>query len=207
MRPYLLPPALVALVLALALGCTDSSGPGTPVTRQPANLNILTLRTGHPAMFNDTVSFWAKKGQDAEGAIYFQDSHGGQGEEYLRLRIGQQSLLALPNGLPIAMGDSVLITVRVVHSDSILFQLEPGGLAFSPSDPAELKIEYGEAGDDLDHNGTSGDSRDIQIEHQLAIWRQPLLIDDFIMLQGVKLEDFNEIEAKLSGFSRYAIAY
>ncbi|MGH7702129.1 MAG: hypothetical protein ACREMO_03495 [Gemmatimonadales bacterium] len=207
MRPYFLPPALAALVLALALGCTDSSGPGTPVTRQPANLNILTLRAGHPALFNDTVSFWAKKGQDAEGAIYFQDSQGSQGEEYLRLRIGQQSLLTLPNGQPIAVGDSVLITVRVLDPDSILFQFEPGGLQFDPAHPAALKIEYGEAGDDFDHNGTSGEPSDQLIEHQLAIWRQPLLTDPFTLLLSVKLEGFNEIEAKLTGFSRYAIAY
>lgn len=206
MRRYF-PPVAAAWALALALGCIDSSGPVTPVSRPPASLNILTLQTGHPALFTDSVSFWAKKGQDAEGAVYFQDSQGGQGEEYLRLRIGQQSLLNLPNGQPIAVGDSVLITVRVLDPDSILFEFEPGGLRFNPSDRAELKIEYNEAGDDLDHNGTHGDPTDVLIEHQLAIWRQPLLIDDFTMLQGVKLEISNEIEAKLIGFSRYAIAY
>ncbi len=207
MRRYLLPSALATLVLALALGCTDSAGPGAPATRPPASLNILTLQTVHPALFNDSVSFWAKKGQDAEGAIYFQDPLGGQGEEYLRLKIGQESLLNRPNGQPIAVGDSVLITVRVLDPDSILFQFEPGGLQFDPAHPAELKIEYGEAGDDLDHDGTPGDPEDTLIEHQLAIWRQPLLIDDFTRLQDVKREDVNEIEAKLTGFSRYAIAY
>ena len=38
-------------------------------------------------LFNSSVSFYAKKGEDREGRIFFQDASGRQGEEYLRLRV------------------------------------------------------------------------------------------------------------------------
>lgn len=87
-----------------------------------------------------------------------------------------------------------------------MVQLEPTGLKFNPAKPAELRIEYGEASDDLNHNGTV-DSEDEAIEQELALWRQATLADPFVLIGSIKLEDTNEFEAELNGFSRYAIAY
>ncbi|HSR93190.1 MAG TPA: hypothetical protein VLK88_17920, partial [Gemmatimonadales bacterium] len=72
--------------------------------------------------------------------------------------------------------------------------------------PARLKIEYGEASDDLNHNGTV-DSEDQIIEQELGLWRQETPADSFVLIGSIKLEDTNEFEADLNGFSRYAIAY
>ena len=192
--------------LALAPGCTDSSSPDQPSIKPPAELKIIKLPPTHDPLFNPSVSFYAKKGVDSEVKIWFEDSQGQPGEEYLVFKVKQNSLLALPDGTPIPIGDSVLITITA-DPDSVLFTFEPKGLEFDPSDPAKLKIEYAEVGDDFDEDGIGGDPEDQVIEDSLSIWRQPDLGEDFVRLESVKLEDFDEIEAEVVGFSRFALAY
>ena len=51
------------------------------------------------------------------------------------------------------------------------------------------------------------DEEDDHIETILGIWRQEQPGDPFVRLGSVKVEDQEELEAKLTGFSRYAIAY
>jgi hypothetical protein len=116
------------------------------------------------------------------------------------------SLLSYPDGTPFAVDDSVLITVRVVDPAQLLFELEPTGLRFNPQEPAELKIHYDHADDDLDDDGDV-DSEDDEIERTLAIWRQESPGDPFVRLGSLLIEDLEEIEAELEGFSRYALAY
>ena len=203
---FLLP---LGVVVAFAVGCGDSNGSGPnppPEQRPPAALNILKLAQASPPVFNPVETFWAKKGQDAEARIYFQDAVGGQGEEYLRLRIDDISLETLPNGTPIAIGDSVLITIRSVDPTRILFELEPTGLKFNPLKPAELDIKYQEADDDFNEDGVV-DLADEAIEDSLAIWRQENPGDDFVKIGSLVFESLEEVEAELTGFSRYAIAY
>jgi len=157
------------------------------------------------------VTFDAVKGVEVDTALQFPepgepaDCSGGT-EDFVRLRIDKESLLELPNGTPLNDGDVVSITMTWVGGDSIMVQLEPTGLKFNPAKPAELKIEYDEASDDLDHNGTV-DSEDDEIEQELGLWRQATPADSFELIGSVKLEDQNEFEAELNGFSRYAIAY
>ncbi len=200
---------LLGVTGGLSVGCGDSNGSGPnppPEQRPPAALNILKLAQNSPPVFNPVESFWAKKGQDAEARIYFQDAVGGQGEEFLRLRIDDVSLEALPNGTPIAIGDSVLITIRSVDPTQILFELEPTGLKFNPLKPAELDIKYLNADDDFNEDGVV-DAEDDAIEDSLAIWRQENPGDDFVKIGSLLFESFEEVEAELTGFSRYAIAY
>jgi len=117
----------------MAWACSDSTAPN-PNTgpRPPAELNILKLAQNAPPLWNPTISFYAIRGEDREGRIFFQDTGGGRGEEYLRLKIDGASLLAHPDGTPFAVGDSILITVTVVDVQQILFDLEPSGLRFDP---------------------------------------------------------------------------
>lgn len=196
----------VAVVL-MALACSDSTAPNSNTgPRPPGELNILTLAQTAPPLWNPTISFYAIRGEDREGRIFFQDAGGAQGDEYLRLKIDGASLLARPNGSPFAIGDSILITVTVVDVQQILFELEPSGLRFDPAQPAELEIEYGEADDDFNEDGVV-DAEDDEIEDELAIWRQEVPGGVFERLGSVTIEDLEEIEADLLGFSRYAIAY
>jgi hypothetical protein len=197
--------ALLALLLAGTWAC-ESSGPGDDDTRPEDELNILTLAQTAPPLATTSVSFWASYDDDTRGEIDFQNA-----DRYLRFEVDKFSLLAFPDGTLFGPGDSVFITVTVVDPARLLFEFEPAGLKFNPLRPAELKLEYGHAGDDVeqdwDDDGTSGDSDDDEIESQFSIWRQASLGLPFLRLGSLKLEEQNEIEAELLSFSRYALAY
>jgi hypothetical protein len=199
-----------ALVAALA-SCSDSTGGGSSQN----DLTFLRLAPTAPPLCSDSVGAKFGKdpaGQDQEIALVFPvsgnlaDCASPSTEDFLRLKLTSTSLLRYPDGNLIANGDSVFIYVKWVGSDSILFDLQPAGLIFDPAKPAELQIEYGEATEDLNHDGRV-DAEDSTIEHELDIWRQEKPGDPFVRVGTGKAEDVNEIEAKLNGFSRYAIAY
>jgi hypothetical protein len=197
-RPLIL---LAAVLLAGAMACSDSTNPGD-TTRPPQDLNLVRLDAGSPPVLNAEESFYAKKGEDREVRISF----AGQDEEFLRLRVRPDGLLARPDGTPFLAGDSVLITVRVVDPANILFELEPSGLTFDPAEPAELKIHYNHADHDFNDDG-SIDVSDTDIKSRLAIWRQESLTGPFVRLGSVNEVNLEEINADILGFSRYAIAY
>ena len=197
------------LSLALTLACSDAGGPeDDDDTRPPSELTILRLSETSPPLFDAEVSFWAVRGENREGEIRFVDDEnpGAPGEEYLELEVDAEALLGYPDGTPFVEGDSVLITVRVVDPDRLLFEFEPAGLTFSPDRPAELKIHYDHADDDLDEDGDV-DGEDEDLELTISIWRQENDGDPFERLGSFLIEDLEEIDAELGGFSRYALAY
>jgi len=195
--------AAITLVLGVLACSSDSTG---PTEKPPSELNILRLAPDHPPFEATTVSFWARRGDSREGKIYFLNAQGQRGEEFARLQIDSESLLARPDGTPIALGDSVLITMTIVDQSQLLVELQPSGLRFSSSKPAELKLDYGEADEDYNRDGQV-DGKDSEVEQQFAIWRQERSSDPFVKIGSVKVEDLKEVEAKLVSFSRYAIAY
>ena len=127
----------VAIALALAIGCSsDTASPNAPGSeRPPEALNVSRLATTAPPLEESTVSFWAVKGQGVEQKLYFLDSQGQRGEEYLALKLENESLSLRPDGSAIAEGDSVLITITVEDPALLLFELQPTGLKFS-TEPA-----------------------------------------------------------------------
>ena len=206
--------ALLAIAcLAGAVACSTAATDGDNHPVPADSLTFLRLAPAAPALCADTVSAVFTQGVGQEIALTFPETGnpadcggGGEDEDFARLKLDAQSLLNYPDGTPFQSGDTVTITLAWIGSDSILFHLEPTGLAFDPGHQAELKIKYGEASDDLNHDGNT-DATDDQIEQEIDIWRQPTLVDDYTKVGTAKLEDNNEIEAKLNGFSRYAIAY
>lgn len=197
-----------ALLVAGVLACSESNG-GDDNTLPPGRLNFLRLAPTAPALCADSIGFWAYKGIGVDTALVFPEvgsTCAGSTEDFVRFKLDQASLKAYPDGSPIQVGDSVFISIVWVGNDSILFHLEPTGLQFDPAQPAKLKIEYGEAGTDLDDDGDT-DAEDDAIETQLDIWRQPTLLDNYTRVGTAQFEDGDEIEADLNGFSRYAIAY
>jgi hypothetical protein len=198
----------VAIAMALAIGCSsDSTTPNDPGSeRPPEALTVARLASAAPPLEESSVSFWAVKGRSVEQKLYFLNSGGTRGEEYLALKLENESLRLRPDGSVIANGDSVLITITVEDPALLLFSLQPTGLKFSASKPAELKIRYAQADDDLNEDGEV-DAEDGRLETILGIWRQELPGEPFVRLGSVKVEDEEELEAKLDGFSRYAIAY
>ena len=192
-------------VAGLAVSCSDSAAPGD-TTKPPAELTIVKLAQTSPPLLNPDTSFYAKRGEDREVRIFFADIEGGEGEEYLRLRVDSQSLLARPDGTLFQAGDSILIQVQVVDPAQFLFELQPSGLTFSSAAPALLKIHYDHANDDFNEDGRV-DQEDDSIETSLSIWRQEHPGDPFVRLGPAVAKDLKEIEAELQGFSRYALAY
>lgn len=200
---------VITAVLAGAAACSESNGGGGG-TVPPGDLTFIRLAPNAPTLCADTVRFWAKRGVGIEAALVFPepgDDCNGSTEDFVRLKLDAQSLAAYPDGTPFQTGDSVFITLAWVGNDSILVHLEPTGLVFNPAQPAKLKIEYVHTNGDFDEDGDSGDAEDISIEHQIDLWRQPTLVDDYTKVGTAKFEDNDEIEADLNGFSRYALAY
>jgi hypothetical protein len=209
-RWHWIPLAFLGLAAA---GCSDSSSSdgGTP----GSDLTFLRLTDTAPPLCEDSTGAWFVKdpnGEDKQIALTFPESGNltdcgsGDTEDFLRLTIKKLSLLRRPDGTLISNGDSVFISVKWVGNDSILFELKPSGLQFDPADPAELKIEYGEAGDDLNDDGHV-DGEDDAVEDRLDIFRQERFSDPWFRVGTAKIEENREIEAKLNGFSRFAIAY
>ena len=197
---------LLLAALAGAVGsCSDAAAPNGN-TKPPSELNVVHVAPSSTPLFNPSDSFYAKRGEDREVGIFFQDSSGGQGEEYLRLRVDAGSLLTMPDGTPVLPGDSVLIHVRVVDPTEMLFELQPSGLGFSPLTPARLTIHYGHAAGDFNADGVAN-ALDAVIEGTLSIWRQENPGDPFVRLTSVLTIATEEAEAALTGFSRYALAY
>lgn len=194
------------LLLALAPGLTACDDQLDSDVRPPTELNILRLPPDHPPFEATVVTFWARANESREGRIYFLDSEGNRGEEYARLKIDSGSLLARPDGTQFAPEDSILITMSVADPTRVLIHLEPSGLTFRADKPAELRLEYDEADPDYDDDGDVDGADDVA-EQQLAIWRQAQPGDPYIRLGSVRFEDLREIEARLTSFSRYAIAY
>lgn len=128
------------------------------------------------------------------------------GAEYVRLTVWKNSLLAYPDGRPVADGDSVLITMRLVDRQHMLFEFEPAGLTFSAAHPAELRVNYGLAAGDLDHNGQT-DAADHDLENHLGVWHQTVAGAVFDRLTSAVAKATQELRADLPGFSRYAVSY
>jgi hypothetical protein len=199
---------IAAALLAVVAGCSDS-GPTEPVTgetRPETALNIVQLAATAPPLFSSTVTFWAVRGQNARGELFFRNADGSRGERYVRLDLSDRSLLSYPDGHPFAEGDSVLITMRVTDPQRVLVEFLPSGLRFNPDDPAELEIRYAQANHDFNHDGHD-DEEDHQIEQILSIWRQESAAEPFIRLGTIRIEELKELDARLLGFSRLAIAY
>lgn len=200
--------AIAALALLLvAAGCGDD-GNG-PVVVPESQLVILELDATAPPLAATATTFWAKKGQDTEARLYYRPRVGSlDSTEFLRFKVASQSLLAYPDGSPIAQGDSVLITITVPNPRAFFANFQPAGLRFSSTVPARLEWEIEEADDDLDDDGDV-DAVDTQLIQSLRIWRQPTPGSSFTaLLTELEIEDDEiEVDANITSFSNYVVAY
>ncbi len=183
----------VAACLALA-GCDSSSG-SEPDTVPESQLEFVPRAESAPALETMDTTFWAVKGQDRRLEIRYVGVGGDDsGERFLRLDIEEQTLLRRPDGTPFADGDSIEIRVVV---DPVLFlgNFEPSGLQFNPNEPAELEYRYTEA-----------DAEYLVREAEFDLWRQERPGDPWERLGSLQIEELDEIEVELIGFTRYALA-
>jgi hypothetical protein len=198
---------LVAATLAsLVASCNDGTA---PVDQRPASeLTFLRPAPGAPEFADTTVSFWAKRGDDREVRVRYAPLPGStETEEFLRFKVPAEALARYPDGRPVALGDSVLITVRIADFSRMIVDFQPSGLGFSAAHPARLHIEYDHADDDLDGDGDV-DGDDERSETLLALWRQEAPGQPWFRVTTSQLEiDLDSVEADITSFSGYALAY
>ena len=191
---------IIALA-ALAAACGgDSTGPNQ-TTKSTSDLHFLRLSATAPPLQSTVVSFYAVKGQDSEIRVRFKN-----GEDFLRFRVFANSLLLRPDGTPIVNGDSVLITITVTDPTKLQADFQPAGLKFSSSNPARLQFEFAEADKDLNNDGVVN-AIDTSLIPQISTWRQEVAGGEWLKVSSTVEIEIAEVQADISGFSGYALAY
>ncbi|HEX7020267.1 MAG TPA: hypothetical protein VF159_09670 [Gemmatimonadaceae bacterium] len=199
--------ALTALALGAVVASVSCENATAPQQKSSNDLHFLRVATGAPALAVTTASFWAKVGQGSGLDIWYKPKAGeSDSTKFLEFRLDGESLSRKPNGLPFAPGDSILITVTIPDPTQLVVQFSPSGLSFSSEHPAKLKLFFGECGDDLNHDG-SVDREDGAAAQQLSIWRQEAVGQPWFKVLSAVLQDQKEVDATLSGFTGYALAY
>ena len=191
-------PLLIAGFLPACSG--DSTGPNT-VQKPASDLHFLQLSPSAPPLQATTVSFYAKKGEDREVRVQFQN-----GEDYLRFRVFGNSLLQRPDGSQFAQGDSILITITVTDPKKLQADFQPAGLTFSSSAPARLQFEFGECDGDINGDGVV-DATDVALLPQISTWRQETPTDPWTKVSSTVEANISEVQAFITGFTGYALAY
>ena len=194
--------ALAAFGVWIA-SCSESSGPSD----QRFDLNFLRPALTAPDVANPVVTFWAKKGDDAEAIMWYRkEADRPDSAEFLRFRLDDNSLLTRPDGSLFAPGDSIQITITLADPQRLIIEMQPSGLRFSPVKPAELNMSFAEADEDLDDDGDV-DGGDGAIVPQLAIWRRERVSDPWMKLSSLVEIGSHEVKAFITGFTGYAIAW
>lgn len=211
MRRQVLRPLAVLLLTASAACADNATAPVTdppPGTSLPASqLTFVPVGRNTPTLVATTTSFWAKVGDNREVRLYYRPRAGRtDSTEYLRFRVKNRSLLRRPDGSSFGPNDSLLITLRVTDPVALVVEFSPAGLQFDPNEPAELKLSFKERGGDLNDDGRS-DSSDDSVRTRLAIWKQESLGLPWVKLSTTLVVGNDEVEARLTGFTSYAIAY
>jgi hypothetical protein len=191
-----------AAAVLLTLSCNDSTA---PEVRPTEALNFLRPAPNAPQFADTTVRFIARRGQNSEVRIRYLVAPD-QFEEFVRFRVREDALLAYPDGRPFRDGDEVEITVRVVDFARLIVEFQPSGLKFNPQRPAELTFKYNHTHPDRDRDGDV-DNNDAEIETLLAIWRQESPGQPWVKLLSKVEISLDEIEADITGFTGYALAY
>ena len=194
--------AVVPLSLALLAGCNNdkTTGPDDDPTPE-GDLHFLAPATNGSPIAEVTASFYAVRGENSEVRL-----RHANGEDFLRFEVKNNTGIQLPDGSTLPVGDSVLITVTVSDASRFIVEFQPSGLRFTGSDPAELRLRYAEADDDVNDDGRV-DSEDDSLRSSFSIWKQELPGDPWVRLGSVVVKDMNEVRADITGFTRYAIAY
>ena len=191
--------------LLAALACRDNAPP-PPV--QTSRLHFVVEASTAPPLYHDTVSFLVTVGQSADTGIYYRDPSDSTaaGEEFLRFEVPGDGLLRRPDGTLLKPGDTVRISIRVEHPDTLAFLFQPSGLQFNPNDPARLKVQYNHSDHDYNDDGTVDDA-DSTIQSQLDAWKNDPPSTLWFKQSGVNFESLQEIDVNVFSFSQFAIAW
>src|SRR2546422_627672 len=193
------------VALAIALACSDSSGPTRPTPS--SQLHFVLQDTNAPPLLADSVGFQAVVGQRRAVRMFYQGATPQDtGEAFLQFEVPSRGLYRKPDGSAFQPGDSVFISVKVLDRRKFLFEFQPTGLQFNPEDPAQLNIEYFHADHDFDGDGrvTRADS---SIQTRLDVWQRTPPDTVWFKLGAVNVEELEELEGKILHFTDHAIAW
>jgi hypothetical protein len=196
---------LLLVIAAVFPACDD---PGAPLEEGVDESELTFLR--FPAALRPLVSpggsFYAVKGDSRELVLLYQPEEPGEdGEEFLEFKVPGDALLRRPDGSLFEEGDSILITVQVADDGRFLFDFQPSGLQFDPEHAPRLHISYEALEGDLDDDDDM-DEDDDAFEDEIGLWRQEVTGGPWFPVGSIKLEDFDEIDAEIFGFTGFAIA-
>lgn len=170
-------------------------------TSRPNRARTAAYLTPPLGLDNYVVSFWAVRGESRSVQINYSSSLAGGNQPFLLLTTTDPQFV--PGVGELAMGDSVLLTVRV-DTTKIGVSLEPTGLQFGA--PAELTVWYGGAGGDLNGDGVA-DSTDVALEaNVLGLWYREGQADSWTNLPAMQSLEGKSFTYAIPHFSEYAIA-
>lgn len=193
------------LIVALILGACGDDGTEPETARSEDELQFVRF-AATPPLETMQVSFWAVRGDDREAEIRYASADPDEdGEKFLEFKVPGDALLRRPDGTVFAEGDSIRITITVSPDGRFLFDMQPSGLVFDPRNPARLRIRYAEVEGDLNGDGES-DSDDEDLELRLRVWRQELPGQPWVPVGTLRVEDLEEIEGTINGFTGFCIA-
>lgn len=136
------------------------------------------------------ATMWAVRGQDRAMAITY-----GDGTPYATFRVGAASLVTDASGAPLAPGDSVQITMRLLNPSVFAVEMQPSGLRFAPGAPAELQFNLARAG----HAAMR--------EQTLSCWKQESASSPWEPVSATFDYEARTATAVIPGFTIYAIIY
>ncbi|HYH81161.1 MAG TPA: hypothetical protein VEX86_15265 [Longimicrobium sp.] len=194
--------AAATLLCATALGSCEGS-PSGPGERPGDELVFIRAAADAPPLAFNQVQVWAKRGDRRRIEIPYAKVGDYGGDKCLEFTIPGDALLTRPDGTPIARGDSVLITIRVVDPDAFNFEFSPAGLKFSSKDPAELRISYKWANPDFNGDGRVDDDDE---RFDFDIWKQETEGARWIRIGTSDDSRAEELRADITGFTKYAMA-
>lgn len=222
------------LVGAAVLACTEGTAPLNDAPAQPdAGFHFLTWDTSKgPVTFSATgetpggaldivdrplraagdsmlldrfeASFYAVRGQTRSVQINYLEEAGSNAiaGPYVKLRVSDP--VQRPDGSPIAVGDSVLITLSVDPTELVI-HLEPSGLQFGNA--TGLRMWYGGANHDFNADGVV-DSQDSYIQQHLLgmAWTEGG-DNPWGVISAEHSLSYERFTAYLQHFSGYAISW
>lgn len=204
---------LLVALLPLLAGCGDSGlisePPPPPPVLDESQLTFLRQAADAPGLLTLDTSFVATRGEETEIEIFYAPEEGSdeeRGERFLELELDDESLLRYPAGHPRAgatfvAGDTITIRIQV-DPERLIATMEPSGLVFDEDEPAELELRYLHADDDFDEDGEP----DPELEDEIDLWRQERPGDPWVRVGEIKDADRDGVRARLTSFSRYALA-
>jgi hypothetical protein len=201
----------VASVLLLASCGGDGATGGTTTEPQPrpeAQLTFLRPAAG-ASLSRDSVSFWVVGGQDREVEMFYRPRAGRPDSvRFLRFRVRGNTVVVRPNGTPLANGDSLRITIRILDFSRLITQFQPSGLTFGALRPAELRLDFRNCDQDFNRDG-SVDPSDAALVANFAIWKQENAGQPWQRLSGdVEVSgNLSEVRADVVSFTNHAIAF